>query len=155
MKRFITLLVAAIFLGGVLGGIFIGGITIGKSQGREEVTQELQDQASQFASRFVQDGAQGITDQQTGLMPPAGAGMPFGRGGIMGTVEKIEGSVITVTIPDGTVNVITSDSTTVQKMDSGSLTDIKTGDSITVSGDRQDDGSIQATSIVIAPALDE
>jgi hypothetical protein len=69
----------------------------------------------------------------------------------MGTVEKIEGGIITLTTPTGFVSVITSSSTTVQKMDSGSLTDIKTGDSITVSGETKDDGSIQATNIFITP----
>jgi hypothetical protein len=51
----------------------------------------------------------------------------------------------------GSVSVTTSSSTTVQKMVSGSLTDIKTGDSITISGETKDDGSIQATSIFITP----
>jgi len=142
MKRFVILLVAAVVLGGAIGGAFIGGIAIGKSQGREEVTQELQNRTSQFAS-----------DQQSGLTPPTGAGMLFGRGGTTGTVEKIEGGIITVTTPTGSVSVITSSSTTVQTMDSGNLTDIKTGDSITVSGETKDDGSIQATSIFITPKI--
>jgi hypothetical protein len=38
-------------------------------------------------------------------------------------------------------------------MGSGSLTDIKTGDSITASGETKDDGSIQATSIFITPNI--
>lgn len=140
MKRFIILLVAAVVLGGSIGGAFIGGIAIGKSQGREEVTQELQNRTSQFAS-----------DQQSGLTPPTGAGMLLGRDGTIGTVEKIEGGVITVKTLTGSISVITSSSTTVQKMGSGSLTDIKTGDSITISGATKDDGTIQATSIFITP----
>ncbi|HEX9897044.1 MAG TPA: hypothetical protein VGA85_05235 [Dehalococcoidales bacterium] len=146
MKRFIMLLVAAVLLGGVIGGTLIGGIAIGKSQGREEITQEMQDRTSQFTSRFGQDGT---TEQPTGMTPPAGAGMFVGRGGTIGTVGKIEGGIITLTTPTGSVSVITSSSTTVQKMDSGSITDIKIGDSISVSGESQDDGSIQATSIFI------
>lgn len=69
----------------------------------------------------------------------------------MGTVEKIEGGVITVKTLTGSISVITSSSTTVQKMGSGNLTDIKTGDSITISGESKADGSIQATSIFITP----
>jgi hypothetical protein len=154
MKRFIILLVAAVVLGGSIGSAFIGGITIGKSQGREEVTLELQNRTSQFASRFGQDGTQsGADDQQSGLTPPAGIGIPFGRGSTMGMVEKIEGGIITVTTPTGTVNVITSSGTTVQKMGNGSLIDIKTGDTISVSGESKDDGTIQATSIFITPNM--
>ena len=152
MKRFVILLVVAVVIGGAIGGAFIGGIAIGKSQGREEVTQELQNRTSQFASRFGQDSTQsGTNDQQSGLTPPTGAGLPFGRGGTIGTVEKIEGGVITIKTMTGSVSVTTSSSTTVQKMGSGSLIDIKTGDSITVSGETKDDGSIQATSIFITP----
>jgi hypothetical protein len=71
----------------------------------------------------------------------------------MGTVEKIEGGIITVTTTNGSVNIVTSSSTTLQKMDNGSLTDIKIGDSITVSGESQDDGSIQASNIFITPKI--
>jgi hypothetical protein len=150
MKRFIILLIVAVVVGGVIGGAFIGGIAIGKDQGREEITQEMQDRTSQFASRFGQDST---TDQPTDMTPPTGAGMPFGRGGTMGTVEKIEGGIITVTTTNGSVNIVTSSSTTLQKMDNGSLTDIKIGDSITVSGESQDDGSIQASNIFITPKI--
>lgn len=154
MKHFSILLIVAILIGGVIGGTFIGGITLGKNQGREEVTQELQNRASQFASSFGQDTTQNsATDQQSSLTPPAGTGMAFGRGGTMGTVEKIEGGIITVTTPTGSVSVVTNASTTVQKMGIGSLTDIKTGDSITISGETQYDGSIQASSIFITPNI--
>jgi hypothetical protein len=138
MKRFIVYLVVAVLVGGVIGGALIGGIAIGKSQGREEVTQELQNRTGQFTS-----------GQQSGFTPPAGS--TFIRGGTMGTVEKIEGGIITVTTTNGSVKIVTSSSTTVQKMAGGTLTDIKIGDTISIAGESQDDGSIQASSIVINP----
>lgn len=150
MKHFIILLVVAVLVGGVIGGAFIGGIAIGKDQGREEITQEMQDRTSQFASRFGQNDT---TDQRTDMTPPTGAGILFGRGGTMGTVEKIEDGVITITTANGSVKIFTSSSTTLQKMDGGSLNDIKIGDNITISGESQDDGSIQATSIFITPKI--
>jgi hypothetical protein len=154
MNRFTIWLIAAVLVGGAIGGAFIGGITLGKDQGREEVTQELQNRASQFSSSLGQGNTQSsATDQQSGSTPPTGTGMPFGRGGTIGTVEKIEGGVITVKTFSGTVNVITSSNTTVQKMGTGSLSDIKTGDNISVSGTSQDDGSVKATSIFITPNI--
>ena len=154
MNRFTIWLIAAVLIGGAIGGVFIGGITLGKNQGREEVTQEMQSRTGQFSSFFSQDNTQsGTTDQQSSLTPPTGTGMPFGRGGTMGTVEKIEGGVITVKTFSGTVNVITSSDTTVQQMGAASLSDIKTGDNISVSGESQDDGSVKATSIFITPTI--
>jgi hypothetical protein len=149
MKRFFIYLIAAIVIGGIIGGIFIGGIALGKSQGREEMTQEMQDQTIQFTSRFGQDG---LTNLPADMTPLTGTGIPFGRGGTMGIIEKIEGNTITVkTMSGSSINVVTSSETTFKKMGSGSLSDIKTGDSISVSGTSQDDGSIQATSILITP----
>lgn len=58
---------------------------------------------------------------------------------------------ITIATSNGAVNIITSDDTSIQKMEDGSLADIEVGDNITVSGEIQDDDSIQATSILITP----
>jgi len=71
----------------------------------------------------------------------------------VGAVEKVEGNVVTLNTPQGAVRVMVDGSTSIQKMAAGSLGDISAGESITVSGERQADGSIQATSILITPAL--
>jgi hypothetical protein len=76
-----------------------------------------------------------------------------GRGGTVGAVEKVEGNVVTLNTPQGAVRVMVDGSTSIQKMGAGSLGDISAGESITVSGERQADGSIQATSIFITPVL--
>ena len=71
----------------------------------------------------------------------------------MGVVEKVEGDVVTLSTSDGIVQVLIGDSSTVQKMDEGSLDEILPGESITVSGEQGEDGSIQATNIFITPGL--
>jgi len=157
----------------VLGGAFAGGMTIGKSQGREQATQELKSQRSQLAAGLGQRGSQQGTPQpgqgtpqpgqgtpqpgqgtpQPGSSFPGGLGGLAGRGGTVGAVEKVEGNVVTLNTPQGAVRVMVDGSTSIQKMGAGSLGDISAGESITVSGERQADGSIQATSIFITPVL--
>ena len=111
-KTFIILLVTVVVLGGVIGGAFAGGMTIGKSQGREEADQEWQNQFSQLPSRFGGEGDQpGTADP--GFQFPRGL---LGRGRTVGDVEKMEGNVLTLSTLEGTIQVLTSDSTTIQKM---------------------------------------
>jgi len=148
-KTFIILLAAVVVLGGIIGGAFAGGMAIGKSQGREEADQEWQNQFSQLPSRFGEEDAQpGTTDP--GVQFPGGL---LGRGGTVGEVEKVEGNVLTLSTLEGTIQVLISDSTTIQKMEEGVLDNILPGDSITVSGERNEDGSIEATNIFITPSL--
>lgn len=158
-KTFITLLVTVVVLGSIIGGVFAGGVAIGKDQGkdegREEALQELQSQMSQLTSRF------GLRDiQQEGTHPetpgtvspfPGGFGGLMGSGGTMGAVEKVEGNVVTLTTRDGPISVLVGNSTTIQKMEEGDLDDISTGKNITVSGEQNEDGSINATDIFIVP----
>jgi len=142
-KTFIILLAAVFVLGGVIGGAFAGGMAIGKSQGREEADQEWQNRFS------GEEGAQpGTTDP--GFQFPGGL---LGRGGTVGEVEKIEGNVLTLSTLEGTIQVMISDSTTIQKVEEGVLDNILPGDSITVSGERNEGGSIEATNIFITPSL--
>ncbi|MBU2009577.1 MAG: hypothetical protein KJ624_07075 [Chloroflexi bacterium] len=158
-NAFVIWLAVVVVLGGVLGGAFAGGIAIGKSQGREQATQELQSQRSQLAAGLGQRGTQQGTPQpgqgtpQPGSSFPGGLGGFAGRGGTVGAVEKIEGNVVTLNTPQGAVRVMVDGSTSIQKMGAGSLGDISAGESITVSGERQADGSIQATGILITPVL--
>jgi hypothetical protein len=144
-KSFIILLVAVVVLGGVIGGVFAGGVAIGKGQGREEASQEMQDQFSQFSSRFG-TGEPGQTPSDSRI-----TGGFLGGQGTAGTVEKIEGNVITLDTINGVVSILIDDDTFIQKMDEGGLDDISTGERITVTGEAGDDGSIEATDIFVMP----
>lgn len=146
-KTFILLVVAIVLVGGAIGGAFIGGVTLGKS--RERAT-SLNSIRSQFTSR---QGQTGTVNGTTAAVPtfPDGTGFP-GRG-TAGTVTKNENGVITLTTLDNkTVTITTSASTTVQKTGTVNLSDIKVGESISVSGETQPDGSVKATSILVTPA---
>lgn len=144
-RSFIILLAAVIVLGGALGGAFAGGIAVGKSQGQEEASQDLQ---SQLTSRFGQRPAQGDMPR-TGMF-----GGLMGSQGTAGTVEEIEGNVLTLkTFMGTTVRVLIADDAVIQKMGEGTLDDISSGAQVTVSGETGDEGAIEATNIFITPPM--
>ena len=59
----------------------------------------------------------------------------------MGTVEKVEGNVVTLNTREGTVLVNIGSSTSIQKTVEDSLEDILPDENIAVSGDKNEDGS--------------
>lgn len=70
--------------------------------------------------------------------------------GLTGQVEKIDGNSVTVTLPQGvTLTANLSEKTTFRRTVAGSKTDIKQGSEITVEGERQADGTLQATQITL------
>jgi hypothetical protein len=65
---------------------------------------------------------------------------------VSGTVEKIDGSTLTVKTKDGTATVRLSDSTKVHKQVEIALSDLQVGEMILATGSRQGD-SFKATAI--------
>jgi hypothetical protein len=149
MKRssFIALLVVAVILGSAIGGALAGGVAIGKSQGKSEARLTSLSQIGQYSSTT----SQGNTTAGRGnvQLPGNYTGIPSGIGATVGTVEKVEGNTVTLNTRQGTVIVNIGNGTSIQKMSEGSLVDISPGESITVSGNKNADGSIQARNIAI------
>lgn len=83
----------------------------------------------------------------------AGFGGRAGGGrGTIGTVEKVDGSTVTLKTGQGSeVKVSTSDSTTVGMTQPGKLSDLKPGQTVTVQGRTGSDGSVTAQAIVAQP----
>ncbi|MGW4484070.1 DUF5666 domain-containing protein [Amycolatopsis sp. NPDC004368] len=98
-----------------------------------------------------QEGAgQGAGQQGAGGF--AGARGGAGRGTV-GTVEKVDGTTVTLKTPQGNdVTVSTSDSTTVGLTQPGKLSDLKPGATVTVQGRPGSDGTVAAQAIVQQPA---
>ncbi|NUR84614.1 MAG: hypothetical protein HOY71_11065 [Nonomuraea sp.] len=98
-------------------------------------------------SRFQGAGApQGYGQQQRqgGQQRPGG----FGGGATIGTVEKISGKQVYLKAMDGsTVTVTTTDATTIEIAKPGKLSDLTTGGTIVVRGQKADDGTVTAQSI--------
>ena len=82
-----------------------------------------------------------------------GPGEDSGGGGrgVGGAIESIEGNTLTVTTPRGPVTVTTGGDTTVRKIVDGSLEDLEQGAQIRVTGQRDEEGIVKATSITLIP----
>ncbi len=73
-----------------------------------------------------------------------------GRGpGVTGTVSAVNGSTITITGKDGTSYTVNAGSATVQKMVTGSLSDVTVGDTIGVQG------TVSGTSVTATSIMDD
>lgn len=69
------------------------------------------------------------------------------RRGTVGTIDKIEANVVTLTTSQGSAKVNVSKNTTILVQKQGTVDDLKAGAAVTVIGDKRGDGSINATSI--------
>ncbi len=133
MKKIVIIIVVLLVLIAVVAGSFWAGMSFGQAQ---------TDQARQ---QFRGPGGQG-----PGLFgaPQPGQGGPgrFG-GGVMGTIEAVEGNTLVISTQEGTIRVQTTDTTLIEKYTTVTVGDLKAGEGVMVSGTKQDDGSYTARSI--------
>ena len=126
-------LVAALIVGGV------AGVVIGQST------------ASNTASSVTRGGfsAGGAGGAGGGFGGAGGGAGAAARGGFTaGTITAINGSTLTVKLADGsTVQVDTSSSTAVTKTSKASVSDLASGDTVTVVGAKDASGAVTATRI--------
>jgi len=147
-----AVLIAAGFIGGALAQKHLG--TSGGSN-----------RAGSFASAFNRGGAgAGVTGAPTAAAGRGGfggggfgggGGGGFGGGGggnsISGTVTVVSGNTLYVTAANGTVyTVTTTGSTTVKISASGTLSQLKPGQTVTIAGTADSSGTVAATSITAA-----
>ena len=95
------------------------------------------------------------TSTGTGQQGTPGAGGARGAAGrgTVGTIEKVDGTTVTLKTTQGSdVTVSTSDSTTVGLTQPGKLSDLKPGATVTVQGRAGTDGTVAAQTIVQQPA---
>ena len=175
-KAFVLLIVAVLALGGGLGGSFAGGIALGKNQNVEaaqsitppEPTTAPEQQASgqanpealsdlrqRFQSGQVsQEEIAQLREQFGGQLGPGGGGQRFGGGGgggggLTGTIESIEGNILTVNTAQGPLQATVGTDTIIQRFAEGTLADLLEGMRVTVSGEPGEGGGLQATSIFL------
>jgi len=144
MKRVVKGLIVAVVLVAIIGGAFYGGMRLGQNQVIKNPVQYLM-------------GAQGGNDQlpgQGGQFPRARGTPQVGVAGARGfgavsadTVQSVEGNTVVVSTQNGTVKVVTSDTTLIQKYVSVTVDKLEQGEQVIVSGTTNADGSITARSI--------
>ncbi len=103
---------------------------------------------SQVPAGLFAAGAQGTGGQQAAPAAAAATAAAAGRGAT-GTVQKVEGKIISVTAQDGAVTkAAVTDSTTYVKNGAISVADLKVGDAVMVLGAVAADGTITATQLI-------
>ena len=141
-----TLLVSCVLLVIVVGaGSFYGGMVYGKSSSKGSFARNFD--PTQFEANIAGMGQRGAR--------VAGAGMTGAGGGfVSGEVMSQDEQSFTLKLQDtGTKIVFFSSSTQVTKTQEGSTRDISVGESLTVTGKTNVDGSITAQSIQIRPII--
>ena len=173
-KSFMLLIAVVVALGVSIGGAFVGGIAFGKSQDAEA------SQVAPFApeTSVGSQGANGAGGEsaslaqirqriQSGDATPEelaelrqqfqGGGFSGGgfRGGdfgsgLTGTIDAVDGNVITVGAAQGPLLATVTDETTIQTFAEGTLEDLLQGVRVTVIGHREE-GTVEASSILLLP----
>jgi hypothetical protein len=143
MKRGLIALVAVLVLAAVGVGAFYYGTKVGEK--RVLANPQLLFQQMRAGQEGGQFQGQGVAPSGT---PQAGQrSFQAAAGGLMGTIEKVEGNTVVITTDSGSVTVQTSDTTLIEKTVSVGVADLTVGERVIVSGTKNDDGSYTARSI--------
>lgn len=129
----------------LMGASFYGGTLYEKNA-------QASAQARFFASRGISNGGFGgnFNGQETiNGTPRARTG--FG-GGTQGQVKSIDGNTITLSTAQNVTTVTLSGTTTIMKSDPGTLADLKVGDRVLVTGQRDSSGNITASEVLVLAA---
>jgi Cu/Ag efflux protein CusF len=139
--------------------IQVAGTTSNNTIAATAITDQGTAGAQQPSGGSTQMGMQGAPDMDGNGQPPTdanmqpptdGSGATPGAGGRGngGTVTKVDGNTITITsISGSTMTVTTTNATTYSVMKSGSLSDLKVGQTITDTGTSDGNGVITATQV--------
>lgn len=150
-KWWIVTVVAVIVVG---AGAFFGGTKAGGGSASGPVTvKQLQAMSQEEIRTLFQQYAQASGGfGALGGGRSGGTGTANGAGFINGTVVAKDAKSITVKEANGSTRIVFySSSTTVARSTTGSISDIKNGDNITINGSSNSDGSLTAQRIQIRP----
>ena len=173
-RAFLVLLIAALVVGGGGGGIIVAVLALGNGGGDEATvgasatqspTTEGEDASNELdGSGSAQLGDQALAsepNQEQSTQPPEqsqgrigqgpGRGAFSGGGRLIGTVQEMEGSTLTISTQQGLMQAIIGPDSTIQRFTQGTLSDLEIGMQARVIGERGEDGTLQAQSIVITP----
>ena len=177
MKGFAILLAGMLVFGLALGGAFVAGTIVGG--GDEETTATTSPSIPAPTTGGQASGGQALRQQlaaqaQSGNLTPeqiaqlrqqfgggaAGGGAAGGAaagGGFLagsalqGTIEGIEGDVITLNTFQGTIRVTVPSEATIQVTKTGVIGDLSNGMAVTVTGERSEDGTFTAENVIGLP----
>lgn len=143
MKKWMIALIAVL----VVAGVGAGGYFLGMKAGEQKV---LANPSLVFQRMGGQGGQIRIDGQfpgQDGAPTGGRGGVQFQGGGLAGTVESVNGADVVIKTDQGSITVKTTDSTLIEKNVTVAVGDLTVGESVMVSGSKNDDGSYTARSI--------
>ena len=176
MKGFAILLAGMLVFGLGLGGAFVAGTIVGG--GDDETTATTSPSIPAPTTGGQASGGQALRQQlaaqaQSGNLTPeqiaqlrqqfgggaAGGGAADGAdaGGFLagsalqGTIEGIEGDVITLNTFQGTIRVTVPSEATIQVTKTGVIGDLSNGMTVAVTGERSEDGTFTAENVIGLP----
>ena len=180
-KTFLVLLAVVLLGGGSIGGAFAAGMALGQSnaekvssngqdpptglippgrdagvvplsfeQLRELSPEQIQNLRQELMEQFAQNGGFGNARMRAGRGQDLEAA---GRARLTGKLENIEENVITVNTRQGLLDVTVNDQTTIVISDLGNVSDlnVRVGETVIITGQRVEDGSVIAQSVTVAP----
>lgn len=126
----------------------VGAYAAGKKVGQ---TEALDARAQFFQDRGGANGGNlGAFGGGNGGNGATGGNRQFNRDNFTGgQVKSVNGNTIELSTATSVIKVNVSDKTQIQKMDQGTLSDVQTGQRVTVIGTKNADGSYDAQSIQI------
>ena len=177
MKGFAILLAGMLVFGLGLGGAFVAGTIVGGGDDETTATTSPSIPAPTTGGQ-AGGGAQALQRQlaaqaQSGNLTPEqiaqlrqqfGGGAAGGAAGgadagggflagsaLQGTIEGIEGDVITLNTFQGTIRVTVPSEATIQVTKTGVIGDLSNGMTVTVTGERSEDGTFTAENVIGLP----
>jgi len=128
------------------GGAFYGGMKYSEYR-------IMQDPKALFQRMSGSTGSQ-VPSSKTGKMGMAARSEGgLVAGGTFGTIQKIDGTTIVISTEEENIEVVTSETTFIQKMMAVGTEDFEVGEDVIVTGSKNSDGSIAARSIRSAQGM--
>lgn len=152
MKKVLIIVGAVLLAGLIAAGSFWAGMAYQTNKTEQARANFFNARGQLREGQFPQEGqmpggGQFFREEQ---LPGSGQGAGFfGRGGTFGQVKDIDGNVITISTAQDVTTVNLSDTTQIEKTVSGSVNDLQPGTRVTVIGQTEKDGSINASRIQI------
>ena len=144
MRKAIMIIGAVILAVAIAAGSFYGGIAYQRSQASAIRNNFLSGRGLDANGAFP-GGPGGGSDTAAGL-PNGPAG---GFGGPTGQIKSIDGNTIVLSMGQGKVKVTLSDTTTIKKTGAGASSDLQPGQQVMVTGQRDANGNLSATQVLI------
>lgn len=148
MNRVVTIVLGVLVAIAIAAGSFYGGMIYGKNQAQAAMpgfidTEGMPAGRGQFGAA---PGGQAVTgrEQITGTQ----------GGTLFGEIQSIGSGELTVTNESGEqIQVYVTDTTLIQKQAEVTLADLLEGETVVISGNRADDGSITARMLQVSPGV--